>query len=352
MKLDFITIAFNNSLELNLIKMQAISFKFIDRSLINKIYILYNDNLYFDKTVLYTELIDYYPTYLRDLVEIISLEDLNLSFTSSDWYSQQIVKICVSKYIKSDYYVVLDGKNHFIKNLSHDYFFNADNKPLLSLQRHGEAMLYFYNNCLKYFELPSESNEEAKVQTITPFVFIKSLCEELIDCIEEKEKISFSNFFINEKKYTEFFFYYLYLIYSEKNYLYGIDYSLRILSIGRADPKIHSYNSFKEKYKYILLEDRLCTFGLHRGAIQYMDYYERDSLRDYYIEIYGDNILSLLDNYIFNNDEKYLYFYENLPIDFQCDAYRSLNKDLINLNDHELKHHYSFQGIKENRLYK
>ena len=42
----------------------------------------------------------------------------------------------------------------------------------------------------------------------------------------------------------------------------------------------------------------------------------------------------------------------NLPNDFDSNIYKSLNQDLVNLLDEELKNHYTEIGFKENREYK
>jgi hypothetical protein len=43
-KLDFITIIYNDEREINLLKLQASSFSFVDTNIINNIIIIFNDN--------------------------------------------------------------------------------------------------------------------------------------------------------------------------------------------------------------------------------------------------------------------------------------------------------------------
>ena len=77
------------------------------------------------------EIIHLYPDYLKHLIHIITLSEIDaLDLLPSTWFSQQIVKIIISKIITTKYYVVLDSKNHFINYVNTEYFFQ-DNKPIM-----------------------------------------------------------------------------------------------------------------------------------------------------------------------------------------------------------------------------
>ena len=66
--IDFVTLVFNHSIEIELLKLQAISFQYCESELVGKIFIFYNDtgnnNIEFLK--------DYYPKNLFSKVNIMS----------------------------------------------------------------------------------------------------------------------------------------------------------------------------------------------------------------------------------------------------------------------------------------
>jgi len=251
--IDFVTIIFNDEIEINLLKLQAYSFYLVDINIINKIYVLFNDNIcYMDafKKLFFSEIIKCYPNYLHEKIVLMNSEEIGLPFERSSWFTQQIAKIQFSKYIKAKYYVVLDGKNHFKEKITYnDFFYNE--KPILYFNSHGDKMLEFYNNCLTYFdvECPRKEyvNKRLKIQTITPFIFITEICSNLIDYVKNRENTSFVQFINNKKTYTEFFFYYAYLIHLNLCDLYHFSEKQNVIIIGALDPKIYLYNSWDSK---------------------------------------------------------------------------------------------------------
>jgi hypothetical protein len=68
--IDFVTIFFKNELELQLLKLQAMSMKYLDINLINSIIIVYNNN---DELFDINLIIDYYPEILREKVKIVNI---------------------------------------------------------------------------------------------------------------------------------------------------------------------------------------------------------------------------------------------------------------------------------------
>jgi lipopolysaccharide biosynthesis protein len=59
--------------------------------------------------------------------------------------------------------------------------------------------------------------------------------------------------------------------------------------------------------------------------------------------------LQILDS---NNQHVQYYFNKLIPVDFDPYVYQSLNNDLFFMNTDELRHHYVYTGIPENRAYK
>jgi hypothetical protein len=298
--LDFVTITFSDTCEINLLKIQAHSFKLVNKDIINNIYIVFNEPSKFFhlfNSIFNNIILQFYPHDIRHKINLFSLSDININDNDrSTWFSQQRVKIEISKFIKSRYYVVLDSKTHFIDKIDNDFFFNND-KPRLYFNRINSEMLTYYTNCFNYFEIscPNEikQHEFKKIQTITPFLFIRNECLNLINYIEQKEKIPFGVFFINEQKYTEFFLYYAFLTFTKKRGLYSyIAHKHQpIIIIGRQNPSEHSYNSWEHKLS-ILHKFNISVFSLHRKSISILDEKYKQSLLHFYNYTYNDEGVS------------------------------------------------------------
>lgn len=295
--MDFVTIVFYNPVELALLKLQAYSFKFVDPTIINTIYVIYNDTDTNKEAFLkeFEKIKKFYPK--RLIVEVVTLDQLKLNFNHSSWFNQQITKLEISRLISSEYYVLLDSKNHFVREIYLSDFID-EGKPILFVDDPG-SMINYYQNCLTYYGIyqVSESPSTKKFLTTTPYIIKTQDCREMINHIETKEKIVFSEFFKNNPgKYTEFYLYSTYLLFSDKIKNYVLK-PMASISIFGSDPKIHAFNTFDKK-KVILTNEKLKTFGLHRGVIQYLDAEYKQNLLNLYSNFYDEVIVEWIKNEI------------------------------------------------------
>lgn len=298
--MDFVTIVFNNKIELELLKLQAISFKFVELSCIGNIYIFYNDDNN-TKSVL-DNIKSFYPIDIQSNVKII-YRDSNYNNEDSNWTNQQIFKLLMSKFVESDYYIVLDAKNHFIRKIEiSDFVIN--NKPNMYLDNPG-GMITYYHNCLKYFNINCPFNykyhDKEKKQPIgcnillstTPFIFIKIEVLNLIEYIENKEKCSFEYFFnINKKKYCEFYLYSTYLIYKNNINKHNLVNSSSVTIFGNPDKPWNDIN----KKKKVITNSNCKVFGLHRKAVMRMNNEYKHNLIEIYKNFYDENTMKLIIN--------------------------------------------------------
>ena len=101
--LDFVTITFSDTCEMNLLKIQAHSFKLVNKDIINNIYIIFNEPSKFFhlfNSTFNNMILQFYPDYIRDKIKLLSLSDININDNEpSTWFSQQRVKIEISKLI-------------------------------------------------------------------------------------------------------------------------------------------------------------------------------------------------------------------------------------------------------------
>ena len=290
---DFVTITYNNPIEMNLLKLQAYSMKYVDKNFINKIIIIYNDTGDYD----FTDIINCYPEELQNKVMIVDAIKLIPNYDTSSWHNQQFCKLLIANIVESKYYLILDGKNHFIKNITRsDYFYS--NKPKLFLDNPGQLIERYYN-CLKYFniECPYNFNKNCTniLLTTTPFLMSKKDVIDMMKMIETKENMSFIDFFkSNLDIITEFYIYTTYLIYTNrisnyklcpKNYTYIVN-----------DP-YDKWNTF-DIHQKTLNKPHIKIFGLHRKALSSMNNNYKLKLRDMYKKYYSDNICQFINKNI------------------------------------------------------
>ena len=258
---DFVSIIFYNKTEINLLKIQLFSFMFVDINIINNIYILFNDskdkNEQF-KTEYLTCIKNYVPSHLIDKIKIIYITDLICLEEKylTDWFTQQFAKIYISKIINSKYYIMLDSKNIFIKNIDISYFIVND-KIKMYYSTHNDALLNYYSNCFNYFDIKNMSSfkpykHPLYIQTTTPFIFITQECKNMIEFIENKENTNLYTFFLTHK-YTEFFLYFAWLCFTHKhnNYYIFLNEPINNAIIGPHNPDIYIWNNWVSKIKHI-----------------------------------------------------------------------------------------------------
>jgi hypothetical protein len=294
-KLDLVVVTYNDKMEMNLLKLQAYSMIYIDYNMVNRIIIVYNDISKYD----FTEIINCYPEKFRSKIKIINVLEIDPRFTESNWTNQQIVKLLIVKYVESDYYLILDAKNHFVKNIdSSDYFYN--NKPKLFVENPGPMIKHYYNS-LNYFKIKcpfsyDEENGSNILLTTTPYLLCKKDVEDLIKFIEKKENTSFIDFFYKNKyikideQITEFYLYSTYLIYTDRIKNYHM--SPRNYTCIMNDPS-QEWNKF-EIHKNKLNDPLVKTFGIHRTGLKKMNREYKIKLMTLYSKYYDFNICNYI----------------------------------------------------------
>jgi len=136
------------------------------------------------------------------------------------------------------------------------------------------------------------------------------------------------------------------------------NYYLYLLKINDQLPYDFNINS------YILLNNLYTNYG-YIGAIY--DYFNSNKIKPYTKSILDEKIANLdldiykrinsitdiidtsiiIHQYLHNNNKIY-----KIPIDFDHEIYRKLNKDLKKLNNFQLEEHYILYGMSERRLYR
>ena len=294
--MDFVSILYDNKIEYDLLKLQLYSFRFVDESIINNIYLLFNDeadkNKKFEEEYL-SSIEGFVPIHLKSKIEIIYITDL-ISLDKpyiSDWFSQQFAKIYVSRIVKSSIYIVLDVKCIFIRPINKNTFFIDGKIKLYNEGLDCDKMVEFYKNCFNYFGIDnyeSYRHSDREVTCSPPFTFITQECKKLVQYVEDKENMNLYDFF-NLRKYTEAYFYFAWLCFTNnKRYDFVNEYHKTVI-IGPLDPKIYEFNSWKYKIEFIN-NNEANIICIHRKCIDILD------------NNYKNNIIEFINN-LFKNSE-------------------------------------------------
>ena len=287
------TLTYNHTIEMNLLILQARSMKYVDEALINKIFILYNDVGDYD----FTEIIANYPVALQGRVRILRVPEISDVVLPSNWFSQQIYKILVARCVEADHYLVLDGKNHFIRPVNYKDYFNSERKPRL-FKGYPGSMVKYYHRCLQYFgAVDPYADKSEQLVTTTPYLLKKADVLDMVRHIEEKERTSFIQFFERYKftSISEFYLYSTYLILTKKIDNYRLTmYNFRsIMSNPTA-----SYNIYEKIGVGTLNNPKIKIFGLHRAAVLTMDDTYKQNLLAFYPTFFDADTCEFIRNRI------------------------------------------------------
>lgn len=131
----------------------------------------------------------------------------SIPITVSGWFAQQILKLMVSFVVPTQYYMILDGKNHLVHPLTADFLIGSSGKPrsyFMNYEHH--PMRRYFENTVSYFELDPQKYLRAFVPITTPFVVSTPLVRSLVWHVEERERRRFPNAFLYDGyKRAEFF---------------------------------------------------------------------------------------------------------------------------------------------------
>lgn len=162
--------------------------------------------------------IDFFKDFFKEYKKFIDIIDENLlyknSYSNDGWHIQQVLKLYISKYINTEYYIVLDSDCYLTKKINYlNLFYN--NKPILSLtNKHTNDWLIksckYYN--IDYNELPEI------IMNVTPQLLKTTISIELCNNVNVAELIN--------NGCNEFWLYFCYIYkYYKFDDIYYIDYN-------------------------------------------------------------------------------------------------------------------------------
>jgi hypothetical protein len=293
--MDLVTIVFHHEMEMKLLQLQAASLRYMDEHLIHTIYVLCHDkDPLSDRET--EALVACYPPLLQSRVVILHSPTLDPRFTTTSWTTQQMIKLMVSRCVKSSYYLVLDSKNHLIRPVSaSDYFDPMTSHPRLFSGKEMYMRKYYYQG-LAYFgvECPFQfqgEDDDRVLQTMTPYLFRTRDVLDMLEYIETREKTSFYDFFIHRTRdhhrTTEFYLFSTFLIFSGRIHDYCIT-PRNFSSIMHLPP------SLTLRFSDTLKNPHIKVLGLHRRVVSSWSDKEKEELIAFYHNFYDNNLFHTL----------------------------------------------------------
>ena len=211
-------------------------------------------------------------------VRILTVSDLTDVPLRSGWFSQQVLKLLVAKLVKTEFYLLLDAKNHLTHPFKPDHL-EGDGKPRMFTHSYRAHTLrrYLYPT-LEYFGL-SKDHADRFNATITPFAIHSQTCRDLLRFVEQKEQQRFEDVFMKHRpQMTEFFMYGSYLrTQREIGDLYNLDgYNYPVVwKEWTADHTVHGHISRAER-------EHLSFFSVHRASVPLLTLAGRQAVAEFW----------------------------------------------------------------------
>jgi hypothetical protein len=218
--LDIVVVTFRQELDMLALQLRSIDL-FAADDLIRAIFVVLNDrnddvSRYLDKI---QSILSLYPK-IDDKVRLIPVETLIPAHTlihENGWRSQQAIKLIMSAIVETEFYLVLDTKNHFVRPVQRQDFISDSGKPYTHIHdysRGSPAFLDHLRGAFEYFDAEmGQRRITCGLPAITPMVLKKSLVVETIREVERRGMNFYEAFLSQEslQNSTELLLYYAYL---------------------------------------------------------------------------------------------------------------------------------------------
>ena len=210
-KPDLVVVGFSG--ELKLLKLQARSLRLFAPDAFNKIHYVINE----ENT---QPFVRYYENEIRP--ELGSLADracllegrlvAGMPLRRMDWRSQQSLKLLASRHVEAENFLILDSKNHFVRTVIAETFVTPGGCLYTHRYEFNESFRPKFDNACKYFDVDHVPDDLLAMPTATPFMMSTRVARDLVADVEAREGVPFHGFFTSTKDFTEFYFYFAYLL--------------------------------------------------------------------------------------------------------------------------------------------
>lgn len=272
-KLPIVSVFFEDDLTLQILQALSVDRLFDPESLSEYLLILNSDTPEKLKESFLNDSSRYLSRELRSKLRFAVWEDFFEPHEKVGRYNQQALKLAVSSVISQDDYLLLDAKNHFVRESSVVDFL-IEGRRLTAL---SPVSTYWKRFLEPSFELlgidPARANGRM-MPSITPYVMNTRLTRDLVAMIEARARSPLPIALNESGGATEFLLYYAYLVQTENLdfYFNGRLPVNTLFTIWPQDEKL-----IAEKIEECRRGD-VPIFGLHRNRIPQLSVESRELL--------------------------------------------------------------------------
>jgi len=213
--LEFVTVFFSD--DRILMKLQARSFRlFVAPEVVSVIHVINNDEESGPaRRAFEAEVLHEYGGLATKVVFHPWDAVISSKFKATGWRVQQALKLGISKYVETRYYVVLDAKNHYIRDVGRGDFFSADDdqKPIMFRGSPKGNLREYFKRTFEYLEQDPDRYIENAMPATTPYILMTNIVRQLIEYVEDREGVGIEEVMLSRNRHvTEFFLYYGFLL--------------------------------------------------------------------------------------------------------------------------------------------
>jgi hypothetical protein len=265
-RFDIVCVFFDGDRTLQEIQARTIGL-FIDEQLVNNVIFVFNEDRTMERETFFRDRVlprlgNFIQKHKLYFAEDISSGNLD----GSGWRTQQALKLAIARKVSSRLYMVLDAKNHFIRQVVKADLFGPRNLPRSFWARPtGNLTQCFIKTCA-VFEIDPEPYMLKAMPATTPYMMYTEHVLGAIDYLEFKEGANIDAIFTKRNRYlTEFFSYFAYLVSRttgpDELYDFGRRTAISLFTRWPLEEAVADETLRK------LSGPSITTFGLHRNRI-------------------------------------------------------------------------------------
>lgn len=141
----------------------------------------------------------------------ITPADLTKGGDGTGWYGQQVIKLALHEAVKTSTYLMLDGKNHFIRPATIDDFFH-DGLPITQVTTTAPTWDKYVRASLETMDALTDERVAHMMPTTTPYLMVTDEVSKTVSRIEAKFGKDLPKAIRETGGATEFFLYYAHLV--------------------------------------------------------------------------------------------------------------------------------------------
>lgn len=196
-KLPIVTVTFEGELRMTLLQAISIDRLFDVNSISRYILILNCSGSELESAQAYFEenLQKAISPELFSKTQILKWSDYYPEAERKGFCDQQVLKLAVSRFIYEPYYLLLDGKNHFVNPASMESFFR-NGKPMVSVVETSSYWREYVVGSLRALNVENLDQLGNKhFDSVTPFMMATDIVQRMIQFLEAKYECSLPKFF-------------------------------------------------------------------------------------------------------------------------------------------------------------